>query len=450
MVSDHFNDILKKNALYMRLSSLTTLLLLNIMLIACQSGKNSGDNGKITQIDEDSVAEISTASDSANVYGLDVNLPEAYGTKSVRNESKVLGWKNGNTPKAPEGFTVTKYADGLKHPRWLYIGPNGDIFVAESDDKGKSANRITLLRDINKDGVPDVKGVFLEELNQPFGMLIHNGFFYVGNTDGIVRFPYKTGQKKIDAEPEKILELPAGGYNHHWTRNIISNEDGSKLYITVGSASNNGEYGIEEEERRANVLEINPDGSGERIYASGLRNPVGIDWQPENGVLWTSVNERDELGDNLVPDYLTSVKEGGFYGWPYAYWGKHVDPRMEGKAPEMVQKSIVPEVALGGHTSSLGLAFYDKAAFPTKYHNGAFIAQHGSWNRSALNGYTVLFVPFRNGKPSGEPEKFLTGFIADIEKSKVYGRPTGVFVTPDGALLLTDDDANTIWRVTAD
>lgn len=394
-----------------------------------------------------------TPNDSLATYGLNVSaqsLPQPNNNASVKNKSKVIGWPDGSSPQAPAGFTVSKFAEGLKHPRNIYVAPNGDIFVAESDDEEKSANRITLLRDANKDGRPDLQKVFMTGLKQPYGMLVLNNYFYVANTDGLMRYPYKTGQTELSAKGEKILQLPAGGYNHHWTRNLIANADGSKLYVSVGSASNNGEYGMEEEERRANILEINPDGSGERIYAAGLRNPVGMAWEPTQQVLWTAVNERDEIGDNLVPDYITSVQEGGFYGWPYAYFGPQEDPRMKGQKPDLVAKTLVPDVAVGAHTASLGLAFYNQQAFPEKYHNGAFIGQHGSWNRTALNGYRVLFVPFRNGKPAGPPEDFLTGLVADLAKSEVYGRPVSVAILPDGAMLLSDDDSNTLWRISAD
>lgn len=376
-----------------------------------------------------------------------LNLPAPDTTHKAEKHSKVIGWPDGKTPKAPAGFQVTKFAQDLKHPRNIYVAPNNDIFVAESDDKGKSANRITLLRDADQDGKPEVRQVFLSGLNQPYGMLVLPNFFYVGNTDGILRFPYQQGQTKIASKGEKILTLPAGGYNHHWTRNLLANAQGTKIYVSVGSASNNGEYGMKEEIRRACILEINPDGSGERIYASGLRNPVGMDWAPGSNVLYTSVNERDNLGDDLVPDYLTSVKQGGFYGWPYAYFGQNEDPRMKGQRPDLVKKTLVPDVPLGAHTSSLGLAFYEGQAFPDQYRHGAFIGQHGSWNRSAFSGYKVVFVPFRNGRPAGKPEDFLTGFIADERKSEVYGRPVGLAVLPDGSLLVADDAANTIWRV---
>jgi glucose/arabinose dehydrogenase len=371
-------------------------------------------------------------------------LPAPFATESVENRPKEVGWPAGKTPVAPEGFTVTKFADKLDSPRWTYIAPNGDILVAESNTK-KSADRITLLRDVNNDGTPEMREIFLEKLNKPLGMLILKNHFYVANTNGLYRYPYKTGETRITGKGEKILDLPAGGYNNHWTRNLLANADGSKIYISVGSASNVADHGMDVEKRRANILEINPDGSGERVFASGLRNPVGMDWAPGSNELWTAVNERDKLGDDLVPDYITSVKEGGFYGWPYAYFGKNEDPRRKGERPDLVAKTIVPDVPVGSHTAALGLAFYNKTQFPVKYHQGAFVGQHGSWNRSQLSGYKVLFVPFKNGKPASKPEEFLTGFVANDKQ--VYGRPVDVTVMDDGSLLVNDDSGNTIWRV---
>ncbi|TXK37029.1 sorbosone dehydrogenase family protein [Pontibacter qinzhouensis] len=409
-----------------------------LALVACNSEQNNEQQ------------EASTSTTEATVQtpaGLEVNLPAPDTTHEAEKRSDAIGWKDCRTPKAPNGFTVTKFADGLKHPRNIYVAPNNDIFVAESDDEEKSANQITLLRDTNNDGLPDVKETFMSGLNQPYGMLVMHNYFYVGNTDGVNRYPYKPGQLKLTGQGEKIVELPAGGYNHHWTRNLLAKPDNSKIYISVGSASNVGEYGMEEEKRRANILEINPDGTGERVYASGLRNPVGTAWAPGSNVLWTAVNERDYLGDDLVPDYLTSVQPGAFYGWPYAYFGANEDPRLKGKRPDLVQRTVVPEVPLGSHTSSLGLAFYTGSAFPEKFRNGAFIGQHGSWNRSEFSGYKVVFVPFTNGKPSGPTEDFLTGFISDAGNDEVYGRPVGIAVLPDGSLLVADDAANTIWRV---
>jgi len=397
-------------------------------------------------------------------------LPEPFATKSVTNYSNVIGWKEGETPKAPEGFTVTKYADSFDNPRWMYVTPNGDLLVAQSNSNysipkqvgaaiigaGKSnelshsADVITLLRDTNHDGKPDIRETFATEdngLNQPFGMLVIGDWFYVGNTDALLRFPYKKGQTKLEGKGEKLVELPAGKHNRHWSRNLIANADHSKIYIAVGSGTNVAEEGFDNEINRADILEINPDGSGLKVYASGLRNPVGMDWAPGTKTLWTAVNERDELGNDLVPDYLTSVKKGGFYGWPYSYWGQNIDPRVKPQKPELVKKAIVPEVDLGSHTASLGLVFYTGKSFPDKYKNGAFIAQHGSWNRDPISGYKVVFVPFKDGKPSGKAEDFLTGFVVDADKNEVRGRPVGIIQLPDGSLLLTDDKTNNVWRI---
>lgn len=432
---------------------------------ACQSNKN--DQKADSKEEKEAIADTSRTYTETTAAAQKVNLPKPFVSESAKKFANVVGWPQGKTPQAPAGFTVTKFAEGLKNPRWIYQAPNGDIFVAESStmpnavekvgavvsgksnsqNMGKSANRITMLRDTNRDGKPDRQEVFLTELNQPLGMLVLNNFFYVANTDGLVQYPYKEGETKITAKGKKILALPAGGYNNHWTRNIIANKDGSKIYISVGSASNVAEHGMENEVRRAAILEINPDGTGERIFASGLRNPVGIAWEPGSNTLWAAVNERDELGDELVPDYLTSVQEDGFYGWPYAYFGQHEDPRRQGERPDLVQKTIVPDVALASHSASLGLDFYNAEAFPKKYRSGAFVGQHGSWNRSQFSGYKVVFVPFSNGKPAGKPEDFLTGFIVNDED--VYGRPVGVTVLQDGSMLVADDASNTIWRVSA-
>jgi glucose/arabinose dehydrogenase len=412
------------------------ILLLFFFSASCASKVSSQEKDKLARQEADTVE---------TAIGQLV-LPSPYSTESVRNESKMVDWPEGGLPAAPEGFIVSRFAEDLKNPRQTYVGPNGDLFVVESATKG-SANQITIFQDPQGNGSYSMRQVFVDGLNQPYGMLVLGDYFYIANTDGVYRYPYKVGQKQLDEEGEKILDLPAGGYNNHWTRNLIANEDGSKIYVSVGSASNVGEYGMEEEERRACILEINPDGSGEVIYGSGLRNPVGMDWNPDTGELWTAVNERDKIGDELVPDYLTSVKKGGFYGWPYSYFGQIEDPRMEGERPDLVEKAIIPDVPLISHTASLGLAFYDKDKFPEKYRKGAFVGQHGSWNRSNLVGFKVVFVPFENGEPSGEAEDFLTGFIADRENSEVYGRPVGVTVLPDGSLLVNDDSGNTIWRV---
>jgi len=413
---------------------------------------------------------------SATTSGYNTDtLPPPYATRSAKNFSKVIGWKDGKIPVAPQGFTVTKFADGLDHPRWIYVAGNGDIFVAESNTilkgivkigskisrkirtqgYGVSANRITLFRDADKNGIPESRHVFMEGLKQPFGMLIIGNYFYVANTDALLQFPYTTGTSSLSVlTGKKIVSLPDGEgkikKNIHWTRNIITNEAMDKIYIAVGAGSNAGEHGLANEIRRANILEVNPDGSGERIYASGLRNPVGMDWAPGTKTLWTAVNERDLLGDELVPDYITAVKEDGFYGWPFAYFGQNEDPRWKDKQqPHMVQKTLVPDLPVGSHTASLGLTFYTQKSFPEKYHNGAFIGQHGSWNRSVLSGYKVIFVPFNNGKPAGPAEDFLTGFISELAKEEVHGRPVCVVILADGSMLVTDDVTNTIWRISA-
>ena len=394
------------------------------------------------------------------------SLPPPYETKSVKNFSKVLGWQNGEMPKTPDGFIVTKFADSLDHPRWLYVADNGDVFVSQANTElkgikkigaklsrkiktqhyGKSANQVIRFTDADHDGIPEKRSVYIDGLNQPFGMLIIGNHFYVANTDAILEYDYSPDASSVTSTGKQIISLP--GQGRHWTKNIITNDKKDKIYIAVGSASNVAENGLNKEIRRANIIEINPDGTGEKIYASGLRNPVGMDWAPGTHALWTAVNERDELGDELVPDYLTSVKEDGFYGWPYSYYGQHRDPRMKDyPSDSLVAKAIVPEVPLGSHTASLGLVFYDKKSFPEKYHDGAFVAQHGSWNRSIISGYKVVFIPFKDGKPSGKPEDFLTGFISNLSKSEVYGRPVCVALTQDGSLLVTDDVSNTIWRV---
>ncbi|MCH5596803.1 PQQ-dependent sugar dehydrogenase [Niabella ginsengisoli] len=375
-------------------------------------------------------------------------LQPPFKTESANKNSRTIDWPEGQTPKTPEGFTVTRFADKLENPRWTYIAPNGDYFIAEAGTR-KSANQITLLRDKDKDGNIDERHVFINNLNRNFGMLILGNYFYIANTDGVYRYAYKEGDIKLEGEGKKIIELSASGYNNHWTRNIITNKAKNKIYITVGSASNVGEQGIEKEEGRALIYEANPDGSDLKIYASGIRNPVGLDWNPVTGELWTAVNERDGLGDEIVPDYATSVKRGGWYGWPFSYYGKVKDPRWaEDPHEDLVNKAIIPDVPLGPHTASLGITFYTAKQFPAKYKNGAFIGQHGSWNRSKLSGYKVVFIPFVKGKPQ-PPVDFLTGFIANDEKSEVYGRPVDVSVAPDGSLLVNDDTSGIIWKVSA-
>ncbi|MGE3303319.1 MAG: sorbosone dehydrogenase family protein [Hyphomonadaceae bacterium] len=381
-----------------------------------------------------------------------------------------VGWPAGAAPTAPEGFKVTRFAGGLDHPQWLYVLPNGDVLVAESTGRqlrggltdmmrnwsqsqaglvGQSPDRITLLRDANQDGVAEQRFVFLEGLNQPFGMALLVNALYVANTDALLRFPYTDGQTRITAIGEQILALPRREPdNGDWTRNILVKLDGTKIYVAVGAAGNIANYGLRAEERRGNILELNPNGSGARVFASGMRNPVGMAWEPVTGALWAAVDERDGLGDDVPPDYMTRVRDGGFYGWPWTYFGKHRDPRVNHKAPEgLLDRALTPDYALGAHGEARGLAFYRGGPFPTRYLGGAFISQSGSWNRSALTGYRVIFVPFANGAPSGPPQPFLTGFVN--EKGQAQGRPTGVVVDPGGALLVADDTGGSIWRVTA-
>lgn len=421
------------------------LLFTAVLVCTLVSSCKSKTERNMDKVNDEQKQKVQTGDTVMTAIG-ELILPAPYATKSVANSNSMEDWPDNIMPQAPEGFTVTKYADGFDNPRWSYYAPNGDLFVSEAST-GKSKGKITLLRDTNNDGKFEVRETFLEGLNQPFGMLVVGNSFYVGNTDGLYKYPYKEGQTSLkDVEGTKIVELPAGGYNNHWTRNIITNAAKDKIYISVGSSSNVAEHGMKEEVRRANILEVDLDGKNEKIYASGLRNPVGMDWNPATGDLWTSVNERDELGDNLVPDYATSVREGGFYGWPYSYFGQIEDPRMEGKGQDWVKKAIVPDVPLGPHTASLGFTFYDATTFPEKYQNGAFVGQHGSWNRSLLSGYKVSFIPFENGKPK-QPEDFLTGFIADKNGNDVYGRPVAVTVTPQGDLLVNDDAGNTLWKV---
>jgi glucose/arabinose dehydrogenase len=386
------------------------------------------------------------------------------------NVATAIGWPAGSKPTAANGMAVAAFATGLDHPRSLYVLPNGDVLVAETNappkpDDGKgikawaarlvmgragagtpSANRIMLLRDADGDGTAETKTVFLEGLNSPFGMVLVGNDFYVADSDAVLKFPYHDGDTKITVSGVKLTDLPAGTINHHWTKDLTASPDGSKLYATVGSNSNVGENGIAAEKDRAGVLEIDRASGAARVFASGLRNPNGPSWQPQSGALWVTVNERDELGNDLVPDYMTSVKDGGFYGWPYSYFGQHVDVRVEPQRPDLVAKAIAPDYALGAHTASLGLTFNTGNLFPQDMAGGAFVGQHGSWNRKPRAGYKVIFVPFANGKPSGGPQDVLTGFLnADGE---AQGRPVGVKIDKQGALLVADDVGNTVWRVT--
>lgn len=381
-----------------------------------------------------------------------------------------VGWAGGETPVAAAGLQVNAYARGLDHPRWLYVLPNGDVLVAESAAPGTdeatgirgwfmkrvmkkagaavpSADRISLLRDADGDGIAETQEVFLENLHSPFGMVLVGDSLYVANCDAILRYPYASGQTRIAVAGIKFADLPALPLNHHWTKNIIASEDGTKLYATVGSNSNAAEKGMEIEVGRAAIWEFDLASGRGRVFATGLRNPNGMGWEPHTGALWTVVNERDEIGNDLVPDYLTSVRDGGFYGWPYSYYGAHVDTRVKPQRPDLVAKAIVPDYALGAHTASLGLAFYGGSALPERYRGGAFIGQHGSWNRSPPSGYKVVFVPFAQGRPNGRAQDVLTGFLNSA--GEALGRPVGVAVDSRGALLVADDVGNIVWRLGA-
>jgi glucose/arabinose dehydrogenase len=400
-------------------------------------------------------------------------LPEPHPTLlPTLNIAPARGWQGGTTPTSAAGTRVGAFASSLDHPRWLYVLPNGDVLVAESnappkpDDGGgfegwvkslvmqragagtPSADRITLLRDSKGDGVADVRSKLLEGLHSPFGMVLVGNDLYVADSDAVLRFPYVTGDLRIAAPGVKVVDLPAGPINHHWTKNLIASADGAKLFVTVGSNSNVGERGAEAEVGRAAIWELDLKTGAHRIFASGLRNPNGLAWEPQSNALWVTVNERDEIGSDLVPDYLTSVREGGFYGWPYSYYGQHLDQRAQPQRPDLVATAIVPDYALGPHTASLGLASAAGNHLPAVFAEGMFIGQHGSWNRRPLSGYKVIFVPFRDGKALGEPPiDVLSGFLS--EDGQAYGRPVGVALDRQGALLVADDVGNVIWRVSA-
>jgi glucose/arabinose dehydrogenase len=383
------------------------------------------------------------------------------------NARQAVGWPQGAQPTAPDGFAVTRFAGDLAHPRWLLVLPNGDVLVSEASSEPKPAkgisdwvanrlqdkagalmqspNRIVLLRDADGDGVAEFRTVFAQGLKRPFGMTLTGGKLYVANDDGVVAFDYADGQTSVTGAGQKVFDLPGGPINHHWTKNVVASPDGSRLYATVGSNSNIGENGMENEEGRAAIIEYPLPGGPARLYASGLRNPNGLDFEPTTGAIWTAVNERDMIGEDLVPDYMTSVKDGGFYGWPYSYFGQHVDERVKPPRPELVAGAIAPDYALGPHTASLGLTFYRGSAFPAHYRGGVFIGQHGSWNRRPPSGYRVVFIPFAAGQPSGPPEAFLTGFLNP--KDEAQGRPVGVAIDKAGALLVADDVGKVIWRV---
>jgi glucose/arabinose dehydrogenase len=378
-------------------------------------------------------------------------------------------WPMGATPFAAKGLAVNAFATGLDHPRWLHVLPNGDVLVAESNAPAEhdgssgikgvvmgivmaragagvpSADRITLLRDADGDGVAEFRSVFADHLHSPFGMTLAGGKLYVANTDGIVAFDYADGDTQVSGAGDKIVDLPAGPINHHWTKDVIASADGTSLYVTVGSNSNVGDKGMDQEINRAAVLQVDLATRKMRVFASGLRNPNGLSWQPDSGALWVAVNERDEIGSDLVPDYMTSVQDGAFYGWPYSYYGQHVDVRAQPPRPDLVAAAIAPDYALGAHTASLGLTFNTGDLFPARFAHGAFIGQHGSWNRVPQSGYKVIFVPFADGKPAGVPEDVLTGFLN--ANGDAMGRPVGVAMAVSGALLVADDVGNTVWRV---
>jgi len=385
--------------------------------------------------------------------------------------AEAKGWPPGMKPQAAAGLAVNAFATGLVHPRWLYTLPNGDVLVAETnaperpeEDKGlkakvmqkvmakagaavPSANRITLLRDADGDGVAELKTVLLDQLNSPFGMALIGSDLYVANTDSVMKFAYVEGATRIQSRGIKLTDLPGGPRNHHWTKNIIASADGSKLYATVGSNSNVAENGMAAEEGRAAIWEIDVASGEKKLFATGLRNPNGMAWEPQTGVLWTVANERDELGNDLVPDYLTSVKQGAFYGWPYSYYGQHVDVRVDPPRPDLVAKAVPPDYALGAHVAALGLTYAGATALPANLTNGMFIGEHGSWNREVPAGYKVVFVPFKDGKPAGAPLDVLTGFVS--AKGEAFGRPVGVALDGKGALLVADDVGNTVWRAAA-
>ncbi|MGJ8536840.1 MAG: PQQ-dependent sugar dehydrogenase, partial [Parasphingopyxis sp.] len=380
-------------------------------------------------------------------------------------------WEEGEMPTPAEGLAVNLFADDLDHPRWMLTLENGDVLVAETRQPpreysgitgwferrlmtragalGPSANRITMLRDVDGDGTADQRSALLDAdngLNSPFGMAVADGYLYVANTDALVRFAFEPGQTEIDGEGEVIVELPANAPNSHWTKNVVAHPDNPNLlYVAVGSTSNIGENGMAAEENRAAVLEVNVEDRAFRIFAAGLRNPVGLDWEPTRNRLYTVVNERDMLGGDLVPDYLTEVVFGAHFGWPGVYWGRYLDERVVPMTPRMLEYARVPDYALGPHTASLGLEFADRARLGAQFSNGAFVGQHGSWNRRPRSGYKVVFVPFVNGRPEGDMVDVLTGFLS--EDGEARGRPVGVMTDATGALLVADDVGNRIWRV---
>ena len=407
-----------------------TLTFLALVLVACAQSPSSSPSQSTSKPGELRNYNITLA-----------NLPPAEVQRGPFNPSKIVPRPDGAELSTPRGFAISVYAEGdLKRPRWLAQAPNGDVFVAESE-----GDQISILRDSNGDGRADERFVFASKLSRPFGMAFWRDYLYVGNTDAVVRFKYKSGQTKAEGAPEKIADLPMHGYREHWTRNLIFNADGSKLYVTVGSKSN---VDAGEEPMRAAISEFNPDGTGHRIIASGTRNPIGLAWNPKTQQLWTAVQERDLIGDDLVPDYVTGIKDGAFYGWPYAYVGPHEDPRRKGERPDLVAKTIVPDVLIQAHSAVLGLVFYEGKMFPGEYSGDAFVALHGSWNRSKRTGYKIIRIRFKDGRPPGGYDDFITGWMLGEDKPEVWGRPVGLLVLKDGSMLISDDGAHKIWRVT--
>ena len=430
--------------------------------------------GLLTAVFLAAVSRGADDSPAASEYGPSpVLAPPEKSLIPTLHVAKAKPWEGDAMPHAARGTRVSVVARGLRHPRWLYVLPNGDILVAESDTppkpddargiRGKvqklvqkhagsgtqpSANQITLLRDRDGRGEQVERHVFLSGLNSPIGMVLVGDTFYVANTDAIVKVRYKTGDTQIREEPIRFIALPGGPINHHWTKSLVASPDGKKLYVGVGSNSNAGENGIDAEKERNAVWEIDIASGSHRVFANGLRNPVGLAWQPESGALWVSVNERDELGDHLPPDYMTAIREGAFYGFPYSYYGQHVDDRMKPQNPAMVEKAIAPDYALGAHTASLGLCWSGNSKLPAPFRSGMFVGQHGSWNRRTRSGYKVVFVAFDHGQPRGLPIEVLGGFLND--KGDAQGRPVGLAIDKQGSLLVADDVGNTVWRVSAD
>lgn len=404
-----------------------------VVVAVCQpkGSDKTGEMPRIVEVDKPVVTSV-----------LPDNLPTPFATESARRNSRIIPQPENATLNVPKGFKVNVFAEGeFRQPRWMALAPNGDVFVADS-----RANSVIVLRDKNKDGSAEERFVFSSKLSQPFGMAFHKDWFYVANTDSVVRFKYKPGQTTAEGEPEKLVELTAGGYNQHWTRNILFSPDGKQMFVSIGSATN---VSVEADQKRAAISVYDPDGKNHRIFAAGLRNPIGLAWNPKTGELWTAVNERDGLGDDLVPDYATSVKEGGFYGWPYSYLGQNEDPRRKGERPDLVKKAIVPDVLFTSHVAALGIQFYTGKMFPKDYQGDAFVAFHGSWNRAKLSGYTVVRIPFNDkGKLEGNKyENFVSGWLPDENSQDVWGRPVGLLVAADGSLLIADDGGRKIWRV---